>query len=238
VAVAIFLGGAFLLGAITVLFGLAWSFAARAFGEEQLPSWIGMPADYYRDAFWIAAGGSGLLIGLRHLVDFASVWWPTLHRGLPASFGSSFDAIFPGVGVICSTILRSLLVTAFILLGGAFLGAELRVRWLRLVLFFGVAASFVFSYGSVADFLKQFLASALLLAMIVFGIRRVVRFNLLGLFLVAACTPLLGAAGELVGQPDAFYRTNGYAILFALLLLLAWPLVSWRLHGQGTQSTS
>ena len=73
-----------------------------------------------------------------------------------------------------------------LLLGGAFLGAELRVRWLRLLLFFAVAAAVVTSWGSPADFLKQFLASAILLAVVVFGMRRVVRFNLLGLFLIVA----------------------------------------------------
>jgi len=37
-----------------------WHFAARAFGEEWVPTWLGMPANYYRDAFWIALGGSAL----------------------------------------------------------------------------------------------------------------------------------------------------------------------------------
>ena len=231
-AVGIFLLGMLLLGTITLLFGIAWSFAARAFGEEQLPGWLGMPAEYYRDAFWIGLGGSALLLGLRRLLDFASAWWPTLHRGLPASFGESFDAILPGVGVIGSTIFRALLVTAILFLGGAFLGAELRVRWLRLFLFFAVAAALVLSWGSPADFLKQFLASAIFLGVAVFGIRRVVRFNLLGLFLVATCTALLGGASELLTQPDGFYRSNGYGILLAIVLLLAWPLVNWRLRGQ------
>jgi len=48
-----------------ILFGLAWHFAARAFGEEWVPTWLGMAGDYYRDAFWIALGGSALLIGLQ-----------------------------------------------------------------------------------------------------------------------------------------------------------------------------
>ncbi|MGB7844731.1 MAG: CPBP family intramembrane glutamic endopeptidase [Candidatus Acidiferrum sp.] len=231
-AIGVFLLGALVLGAITLLFGFAWSFAAPAFGEEKLPSWLGMPADYYRDAFWIGISGSALLIGLRRLLDFVSAWWPTLHRGLPASFGDSFDAIFPGLGVIGSTIFRALLTTAVVCLAAAFLGAELRVRWLRLVLFFAVAASFVLSYGSAADFLKQSLSSAIVLAVVVFGIRRVARFNLLGLFLVAACASLFAAAGELVTQPDAFYRTNGYGILLAAMLLLVWPLLNWRLRGQ------
>ena len=55
---------------------------------------LGMPADYYRDAFWIGMGGSALLIGLRRAFDFVSVWWPTLHRGIPASFGDSLTRFF------------------------------------------------------------------------------------------------------------------------------------------------
>ncbi|MGB9430934.1 MAG: CPBP family intramembrane glutamic endopeptidase [Candidatus Acidiferrum sp.] len=237
-AVGVFLISALLVGAITLLFGLAWSFAARAFGEAQLPTWLGMPPDYYRDAFWIGIGGSAILIGLRHLLDFASAWWPTLHRGIPASFGESYDAIFPGIGVIGGVIVRALLTSGVLLLGGAFLGAELRVRWLRLVLFFAVAAGLVTGWGSPADFLKQFLATAILLGVVVFGIRRLVRFNLLGLFLVVACTALVAGASELVSQPDTFYRTNGYGILLAVVLLLAWPLVTWRLRGQEARTAN
>ncbi len=232
VAVFILLSGAFLLGAIMLLFGFAWSFAARAFGEAQLPSWFGMPRDYYRDAFWIGLGGSAVLIGLRRFLDFASAWWPTQHRGIPASFADSFDAIFPGIGAIGSAVLLGLLVSGMLLLGGAFLGAELRVRWLRLLLFFALAASFVVSWGSPADFLKQFLVFAILLAFVVFGMRRVVRFNLLGLFLSVACTGLLAGASELLAQPNTFYRSNGYLILGSIVLLFTWPLVTWRLGGQ------
>jgi membrane protease YdiL (CAAX protease family) len=235
-AVFVFLAGGLIVGALTLLFGLAWSFAARAFGEEQLPTWLGMPAAYYRDAVWIGVGGSGLLIGLRHVLDFASVWWPTLHRGIPTGFGDAFDTVIPGIGLIGSTVSHALLVTAVLVLGGAFLGAELRVRWLRLLLFFAVAATFVSSYGSPADFLKQFLAQAILLAVVIFGIRSVVRFNLLALFLVAACTTLFAGASELLAQPDTFYRNNGYILLFALVMLLAWPLVVGQ--SRGRQSVS
>jgi hypothetical protein len=189
-----------------------------------------MPAEYYRDAFWIGLGGSALLIGVRRLLDFVSVWWPTLHRGLPSSFGDSFDGFYPGIGVIGSAVFRALLVTGTLFLGAAFLGAELRVRWLRLVLFFAVPAAFVLSYGSAADFLKQFLAVAILLAVVVIGMRRVVRFNLLGLFLVTMCTALLSGVAALAAQPDGFYRKNGYGILLAVVLVLAWPLVTWRLR--------
>lgn len=230
VVIFILLSGGVVLGLITLVFGLAWSFGARAFGEEQLPGWLSMPKEYYRDAFWIGVGGAAALMGLRRVLDFLSVWWPTLHRGLPASFGDSFDAVFPGVGIVGMAVFRGLLVSGALLLAGAFLGAELRVRWLRLFLFFAVAATVVTSWGSPVDFLKQFLASAILLAVVVFGMRSLVRFNMLGLFLIVASSTLVAGAGELLTQPNAFYKANGYGVLLALVLLLGWPLVTWRLR--------
>ncbi|HKF40928.1 MAG TPA: CPBP family intramembrane glutamic endopeptidase, partial [Candidatus Acidoferrum sp.] len=231
VGVGVFLLGALGLGLLTLAFGLAWSFGSRAFGEEQLPTWFAMPANYYRDAFWIAVGGSALLIGVRRILDFASLWWPTHHRELPADFGAFFDALFPGAGLIGGSLFHGLFAVAFLGLAAAFISAELRARWLRLFLFFAVAAAMVASWGSPGDFLKQFLAGSVLLAIAVFGIRRVVRFNILGLFLIAVCTALLGSASTLLAQPNTLYRRNGYLLLFASLVLLAWPLILWRLRG-------
>jgi len=73
----------------------------------------------------------------------------------------------------------------------------------------------------------------LVLGVVVFGIRNVVHFNLLGCFLVIAGTAFLGGATELLSQPDGFYRSQGYWIVGALVLLLAWPLVSWRMASPG-----
>ena len=227
--VGLFLITAFIGGGMVLLFGLAWSFGARAFGSEKIPTWLGMPGEYYRDAFCIAVGGTGLLVGLRRLLGAADAWWPTLHRALPANFGESFDALYPAAGLIAGAIVRGLLITGTLALAGAFLGAELRVRWLRLALFLALAASLVSDWGSSGDFLKQLLTSALILGVVVFGFRRVVRFNLLGCFLVVASVALLGGAVEMVSQGNGFYRSQGHLVLAALVLLLAWPLVAWRM---------
>ncbi len=227
-AVGIFLITAFIGGGLALLFGLAWSFGARAFGPERIPTWLGMSADYYRDAFWIAVGGSALLIGARRLIGAADLWWPTLHRGLPAGFGENFDSHYPAATVIGGAILHGLFLTGTFALAAAFLGSELRVRWLRLLLFVGLAAALVSDWGSPGDFVKQFLGSVLVLGILVFGIRRVARFNLLGWFLVVAGAALLGGAVDLLSQPDSFYRSQGYVILAALAILLGWPLVTWR----------
>jgi hypothetical protein len=56
------------------------------------------------------------------------------------------------------------------------------------------------------------------------------RFNILGCFLVVASTSLVSGAAELLGQPDSFYRANGYVVLLALVSLFAWPLAAWRLR--------
>jgi hypothetical protein len=79
--------------------------------------------------------------------------------------------------------------------------------------------------------MKQFMARLILLGVLAFGVRRLMRFNILGCFLVVACTTLVSTAAELLGQPDSFYRANGYAILLALVLLFLWPLAAWRLGG-------
>jgi membrane protease YdiL (CAAX protease family) len=236
-AVGIFLLASVLVGGLVLLFGLAWSFGARAFGSEKIPTWLGMPADYYRDAFWIALGGGGVLLVLRRLIGALDAWWPTLHRELSASFGESFDALYPAAGILGGAIVRGLLLTGTFALAAAFLGAELRVRWLRLVLFIALAASLVSDWGSPGDFLKQFLASLLILGVVVFGVRRVVRFNLLGCFLVVAGTALLGGMGELITQPDGFYRSQGYLVLGALALMMAWPLVAWRMGSKQGDTT-
>src|SRR5262249_9806154 len=51
--ISIVLGGAFTIAALIFVFGLAWFFGRKAFGEEHLPSWNDMPGAYYRDALLI-----------------------------------------------------------------------------------------------------------------------------------------------------------------------------------------
>jgi membrane protease YdiL (CAAX protease family) len=228
-AVGIFIIGGVVLGGIALLFGLAWTFAARAFGQEQIPVWLGMPGNYYRDAFWIGLGGSALLIGLRRVIGAVLAHWPTLHQSYPSQFGDSFDAVYPAAKVIGGTILLALFLTGLIALISSFLGAELRVRWLRLLLFLALAASFVASWGSPANFLQQFVAAMVVLLVIVLGIQRIARFNMLGWFLVIASTGLLSGAIELLSQPNSFYRVQGYIVTAALAFLLLWPLINWRL---------
>src|SRR5262249_7396307 len=97
-------------------------------------------------------------------------------------------------------------------------------------------------WGSPADFLKQWLAQLVFLAVVVAGIARVVRMNLLGYFLVLAVPSLLLGAQELLSQPDGFYRRQGYLVIATLALLLIWPLSRWLMGSpkppHGTAATS
>jgi membrane protease YdiL (CAAX protease family) len=226
------LGGPFNFGFLVLLFGVAWYYASLAFGEERLPFRAGMPAAYYRDALWIGLGGSAGLFGLERLLAVASTHWPTVHRAVEASFGQDFDAIVPAASMTGGTILHGLVMTGIVVAIASFIAAQVRQPWLRfLLLLLGALALVGGGWGSPADFAKQFLARLILLGALVFGVRRLMRFNILGCFLVVAGTSLFGSVAELLAQPDPFYRGNGYAILFALILLFAWPFAAWRRMG-------
>jgi membrane protease YdiL (CAAX protease family) len=224
------LGGALYFSGLALLFGTAWYYANRAFGDERIPHWTNMPPAYYRDGFWIGLGGGAALLALRRLLEVASAYWPTLHRATEASFGQDFDAILPAALILGGTLRYGLFLTGLVALLASFIATQLRPRWLRFSLFLlGVLSLTGGNWGNPADLTKQFITKAILLAVMIFGVRRIMRFNILGCFLVLAGTSLLAGASELLRQPDAFYRANGYAVLLALFLLLAWPLSAWQM---------
>jgi membrane protease YdiL (CAAX protease family) len=231
IAIGALLGAPLYFGAITLLFGMAWYYGTRVFGEDRLPGWIGMPSEYYRDALWIGLGGAAGLLGLERLLASASTHWPTAHRSLEAAFGQDFDAYLPFASILGGTVLRSLLLTGLVVAIASFVAAQVRQPGLRILLLLVGALSLVGGgWGSPADLAKQFLARLILLSVLVFGVRRVVRFNLLGCFLIVAGTFLFGGAAELLAHPDSFYRANGYAVLLSLIVLFAWPFLAWRMR--------
>ncbi|MFI5058902.1 MAG: CPBP family intramembrane glutamic endopeptidase [Candidatus Acidiferrales bacterium] len=229
------LGAAFYFSALALLFGTAWYYASRAFGEERIPHWINMPPAYYRDALWIGLGGGAALLGLSRLLQAVSVYWPTLHRAAEASFGQDFDAVLPAASILGRTLIHGLFLTGIVAALVSFVVAELRPRWLRASLFFLGTLSLVGSnWGNSVDLAKLFFTKAILLVILILGVQRFMRFNILGCFLVLAVTTLSAGVTELMGQPNAFYRANGYAVLLTLFLLLAWPLAAWRMRSIGS----
>ena len=234
-AVSALLGGALFFGAILLTFGLAWAYGRRAFGEERLPAPSGrLPGAYYRDALWIGLGGSAALLGLHQLLAVAAGHWPVLHRSLEASLGNGFHAILPAASVVGGSFLHAFLLTGLVALAAAFVAAEVRPLWMRAALFLLAALFLAGNWGSPGDFVQQFLARGLVLGVLVWGVCRVARFNLLGYFLVATAGELFSCAADLLVQPNPFYRANGFAVLLGLALLFAWPMVKWRLRTDST----
>jgi hypothetical protein len=228
VALAVLIGGPLYFAAVALLFGLAWFYARRSFGEQRIPSWLGMPALYYRDALCIGIGGTAGLLALSRLLQIAAQHWPTVHRAAGASFGQDFDAFVPGASILGSALIHSLFLTGVVAAVAAFVANKIPQAWLRVLLFLGAACGFVGgSWGNPADLAKQYLAELILLGAIVLGVRYIMRFNLLGCFLVLMVSAVIDGASKLLGQHETFYRANGYAVLSVLVLLLAWPLVAW-----------
>jgi membrane protease YdiL (CAAX protease family) len=233
--IGLLLGAIFYPGGLAALFGAASYFSNRAFGEERLPVGSRMPGVYYRDALWIGVCGTAGFLGLRRLLEFIAFHWQIVHRGLPFSSGQNFDAGLPAGAILGGALISSLLLTGFIAFIAAFVAAIFKARWLRVGVFL-LGAMFLAGsdWATSTDFAKQFLADAILLGVIVFGVSRVIRFNVLGCLLIVALLTLLGAAAQLLTQPDAFYRANGYAVIVMMLVLLAWPLSLWRMRASTT----
>ncbi len=242
VGIGALLGGPFNFGFLVLLFGVGWYFAKLGFGQDRLPRWVGMPGAYYRDALWIGLGGAAGLVGLERLLETASSHWNTVHRSLAFGVGQDFDAVLPAASIIGGTILHSLARTGLVVLTASFVAARIRHFWLRVALFLvGVMAAvtlFGGDWGSPADFSKQFVEQFVLLSVVVLGVRCIMRFNLLGCFLLVAGTSLFAGAAELLAQPSAFYRANGYAVLLALVLLFAWPVAAWWAQSMNGSSPS
>jgi len=228
--IGLLLGAVFYAGGLVALFGIASFFSNRAFGEERLPVGRPMPGVYYRDALWIGVCGTAGFLGARRLIEFISLHWQTAHRSLPFSLFQNFDAVLPSGAVLGGALIGGLFLTGVIAFVAAFVASVLRARWLRFALFL-LGAMFLTGsgWGNGTDFAKQFLAEAVLLGVIVFAVRRVMRFNVLGCLLVVVLLTLLASAAQLLGQPDAFYRANAYALMVMMLLVLAWPLAKWRM---------
>src|SRR6266852_3372887 len=148
------------------------------------------------------------------------------------AFGHDFDAIFPFGSIIGGTVVRSLFYTGLVAAVASFVAAQIRQPGLRVLIFLlGALALTGGNWGSAADLAQGFLTQFIQLAVFAFGVRYVMRFNILGCFLIIAGTSLFGGAAELLSQPVSFYRANGYAILLVLVLLFAWPCVTWRMRG-------
>jgi hypothetical protein len=213
---------------IAFLFGLAWFFWTQAGCGDQLPGWLGMPANYYRDAFLVAVAGAAACIGFGRLVSFVATAWPTLHEDLSAVFPSGFDALSPAAQAIAGSVYASLLYVAGIAALAGFIAARVKALWMRALFVIVAAIALMNGWGSAGDFAQQFLIHAATLILVWWGVSKIVRFNLLAYFLLTATLLLLSSGISLVRQPSPYLHNEGVIVLGALTLLHLWPLVAWR----------
>jgi membrane protease YdiL (CAAX protease family) len=211
------------------LLGLAWFYLARSFGEHKLNGWRGLPSAYYRDALVIGLAGTAAFAGLERLAQLAARAWPTLTRSLPASVPAHLDGYLPSATAVGHALTAGILVTASVGLAAGFIALHLRQPWMRWGLWLGAALALVGDWGSPADFARRLLIEALLLAITWLAVQKIVRFNTLAYFLLAALPGLLAAAVELLQQPNIFFRINGWLALAAAVVLVAWPLLAMRI---------
>jgi membrane protease YdiL (CAAX protease family) len=230
-AISALLGLLFSFGLLALLFGAAWYYGTRAFGEERIPEWTGMPKAYYRDALFIGLGGTAAWVGLDAISKWIYQHLPGVQEGAAASFGANLDAVLPVAAIVGSSVRSGLTLTALIAITAAFIASMIRLKWLRACVF----ALAVLALGGMGanwhdpmDVAKKMIIGAVWIAVIDLAVRYVVRFNVLGYFLILAGIGLLGGAGEMLRHPDYFYRANGYGALVALTVLFGWPLIAWK----------
>jgi membrane protease YdiL (CAAX protease family) len=230
-AISALLGLLFAYGFLALLLGAAWYYAARAFGVERIPEWTGMPKAFYRDAVFIGLGGTAAWVGLDAISKWVYQHLPGLPEGAASSFGANLDAVLPVMAILSSGVRTGLTMTALVAITAAFIASMIRTKWLRASVFvLAVLAlgGFGANWHDPMDVAKRMIIGAVWIAVIDLAVRYVIRFNVLGYFLILAGLALLGGAGEMLGHPDYFYRANGYGVLVGLVLLFGWPLVGWR----------
>jgi membrane protease YdiL (CAAX protease family) len=206
--------------------GLSWFFIERAFRRGRIPSWSGMRAEYYRDALCVAVFGAAAVMGLDRLpVLFAR--WPLLRHMLGTAVPSVLEGLNPAAGTMASGISWGVFGVGLVGMAVGLIAAYVRPLWMRAGLVVLVAVLMATNVATPAAFLRDAAFHAVTIAALWLGVTRIARFNVMGYFLLAAMTVLVPGAVELLGQPNAYFRANGYAVIALALALLAWPLLSW-----------
>jgi len=236
-AISALLGLLFSFGLLALLFGAAWYYGTRAFGGERIPESTSMPRAYYRDALFIGLGGTAAWVGLDAISKWVYQHLPGAQEGAAASFGANLDAVLPVAAIVGSSVRSGLTLTALIAITAAFIASMIRPKWLRACVFVlavlalgGLGAN----WHDPIDVAKKMIIGAVWIVVIDLAVRYVVRFNVLGYFLILAGIALLSGAGEMLAHPDYFYRANGYGALAALAVLFGWPLIAWQ-RGEAVQ---
>jgi membrane protease YdiL (CAAX protease family) len=211
------------------LFGLGWFFLARAFGRERLPGWGGMPAAYYTDAFCVGLFGAAAWMGLRRVPALVASHWPVLQHSLAAAVPANLDPKWPAASALAGVVNAGMFgIATLAVIAGFLCYAAMRRNGVRVALLVLVAILASIGAATAGSFARTAVFEIIVLCIVWWGVSKLVRFNMLGYFLLFATMTAAQSAAELLSQPNSFFRANGAAVCIAALLLLAWPLVARR----------
>jgi membrane protease YdiL (CAAX protease family)/flagellar basal body-associated protein FliL len=230
IAVGWLIVGGIALTGVTFLFGLGWFFWTRAGNADKVPGWLNRSRNYYRDALVFTLAGGAAWVGFEHLVSFLTQKLAGASAE-PVTF-PQIDSLSPAAQSIAGTLLAAFATTAIISALGGFVAVYVRSRLLQALLLIGLTLADMGPSESGLAFVITFLFTLLKFGIIWWIILKIVRHNLLGLFLLVAALSLLSAGTSLVEQPNTYLRNNGVIVLGVLALLLIWPLAAW-LRGPG-----
>jgi membrane protease YdiL (CAAX protease family) len=222
----VFITAIYIAGAVLLL-GFSWFFMVRAFGPGCIPAWGEVNGAYYRDSFCLALFGSAAVMGLDRIPELFARW-PLTRHALGASVPGNLDVLNPAAGAFASATGAAFLAAGLLGVAAGLIAAYIRPAWMRaalLVLFAALTATNVATPGV---FFREAAFGLAIAAALWFGVTRIARFNALGYALLAATITLVSAAVELLKQPNAYLRGNGYAALAIALAILAWPLLRWQ----------
>ena len=222
------LGAALFYSTEILLLGLGLFFLVRAYGRDWPPLWDRLSGAYYRDAILVMLSGWAIFAGLRRVHDLVIAIWPVARYSFPASVPAVLDANWPAVNALSNGVTESFLTLGIILLVLGFAAAHVRRSWMHVILLAALAIFSVPRWGSAGDFIQTAGFGFLELAVIWCGARYLVRFNLLGYFLLTMLLILSPAIGELIQQPNTYYRVNSAVLIGAVAFLLVLALAGWR----------
>ncbi len=209
-----------------LLLGLSWFFIERTFGHGRIRSWFGIRPEYFHDAFCVALFGTAAIMGLGRLPELFARW-PLVRHTLGSDVPEGLDAWNPAIGALASGILRSFLIPGLIVIIIILVVIYIRPRWLQAGMVVLVAVLLASNAATPGTFLQEAAFHVAVFAALWLSVKHIVRFNVLGYFLLAAMTALVPDAIELLTQPNASFRANGYAVTVFAAALLAWPLLFW-----------
>jgi hypothetical protein len=222
-----------------LLLGLGMIFMDRA-GTDGHPisetlRWRGMPSLYYRDVLWIGVCGSVVLAALPRVANLVGAHWSVARYEIASNVPLGLGATWPAVSAVASAVLRGYLLAGVLAVVLGFVACYLRGPVLQALLLLMAAVLMAPHWGSAGDFAQGALLGVLELAVLWWG-AKLARFNLLGYVLVVLLLSLAAGAQDLLQQPNAFFRANGWALVAAIVVLLCWFAGGWLRRAGGEAS--